>query len=176
MASLTNADGAHNRMVLIRTSDSSLLNLVEGSELWHPNLWTDRVEKRPEFERDTLPPDTTEGFVLDPDSAGQYYNTSNICPRAIEFRYKMELLWQYRDSVNTVIMDSSRAYFGISPEYFSEPLFAINLATQAQTLYGTSLFFYQYVLPHLKKLKLLVISFDLDRGQYNDGKDEYNMF
>lgn len=176
VASLTNADGAHNRMVLIRTSDSSLLNLVEGSELWHPNLWTDRVEKRPESERDTLPSDTTKGFVLDPDSAGQYYNTSGACPWALQFRYKMELLWQYRDSVNTVIMGSSRAYFGISPEYFSEPLFAINLATQAQTLYGTNQFLEQYIFPHLKKLKVIVLVIDPDRGSINNGHNKDNMF
>ena len=36
---LTNVDGAHTKIVLVHLADSSVTNLVDGEELWHPSLW-----------------------------------------------------------------------------------------------------------------------------------------
>ena len=172
VATLTNANGAHMKIAFVNTKDSNTTELVEGDELWHPALW---MEKK-EIEPDTLPIDTVETeFQLDPDSAGIYYNASGACPYAIEFRYKMEILWQYKDTANTVILGSSRAYHGINPLLFDEPVFAINLATPAASISGSSIFFKNYILPHVKNLKTVVIALDLDRA-YNDGKNPNNIF
>lgn len=40
VTTLTNADGAHTKIVLVHLTDSSITYLVEGDELWHPSLWT----------------------------------------------------------------------------------------------------------------------------------------
>ena len=169
VATLTNANGAHTKIALISPKDSSILELAEGEEIWHPNLWV--AHKKQSSESDSSEND----FELDPDSAGIYYNNSGACSQAQAYRYKMETLWQYKDTTNIAIMGSSRALYGIAPLKFSKPFFAINLATPAAALYGTSTYFYNYVLPHVKNLKVLVLSLDLDRS-YIVGLNANNMF
>jgi len=168
VATLTNANGAHSKIVLVNPSDSSVTDLVEGEELWHPSLWLKK--------RVLLPADTDDDeFVLDPDSAGIYYNNSGACGYAVDYRYKMELLWQYKNLANVVILGSSRALYGIDPMEFSEPVLAINLATPAGSIYGTGTYFYNYILPHVRRMKVLVLALDLDRA-YNTGRNANNMF
>lgn len=169
VATLTNANGAHTKIVLASPKDSSIVELAEGEELWHPNLWVERKA------RNTQTDETGIDFELDPDSAGMYYNNSGACNQASVYRYKMELIWQYKDSTNAVIMGASRAYYGIDPTLFTNSIFAINLATPAASLWGTTELFYNYVIPHLKKLKMLIMSLDLDRS-YNIGQNANNMF
>ena len=171
VATLTNANGAHTRIVLVSPTDNSIVELAEGEELWHPCLWIKKA----------MPPtiiDTTVtgiDFELNQDSAGIYYNNSGACPYALDYRYKMEILWRYKDLANVVILGSSRALYGIDPMEFDKSIFAINLATPAGSIYGTGMFFYNYILPHVKKLKVLVLALDLDRA-YNTGRNANNMF
>ena len=114
-------------------------------------------------------------FELDPDSAGMYFNESGASPNAAAYRYKMEFLWQYKDFANVVILGSSRASRGVNPLLFSEPIFAINLAINATSILGHTAFFNNYVLSHVKNLKVLVISIDIDRGK-NIGSNTNNIF
>lgn len=39
VASLQNANLLHTKIVLVNIADSSIVDLVSGGELWHPNLW-----------------------------------------------------------------------------------------------------------------------------------------
>jgi hypothetical protein len=39
VATLTNANGAHTKIVLVDMSDGSVVDLAEGDELWHPAFW-----------------------------------------------------------------------------------------------------------------------------------------
>ena len=173
VATLTNINGAHTKIVLINPIDSSIIDLAEGDELWHPNLWVKKVQKIIPSTEDSAEVDTT--FHLDPDSAGMYYNTSGVYTRASILRYKMEILWQYKDTANTVVIGSSRTYRGVNPLLFSEPIFAVNLAVGGTIIHANNDFFHNYILPHYKNLKLLIISIDLDRAG-NDGKNSENMF
>lgn len=173
VATLTNINGAHTKIVLANPIDSSIIELAEGEELWHPCLWIKRLQTTDTTKTDTTEIDTS--FKLDPDSAGIYYNNSGACAQAHVYRYKMEILWQYKDSTNVVIMGSSRPLYGIDPMKFKSPLFAINLATPAASLYGSTTYFYDYLLPHIKNLKVLILSLDLDRS-YNNGHNANNMF
>ena len=168
VATLANTDGAHTRIVLVSPSDSSVLELAEGEEIWHPCLWVKKAgNSRPDTD--------TAAFKLDPDSAGMYYNNSGASPNDIYYRYKMELLWQYRDSINVVVLGSSRALRGVSPNDFRKPIFAINMAVSATIIDAHSFLFYNYVLPHCKNLKAVVISIDPDRGGNTDDNSN-NMF
>ena len=167
VATLTNANGAHSKIVLVNPSDSSVTDLVEGEELWHPSLW---VKKRAAF----ADSDDDE-FVLDPDSAGIYYNNSGASDEAIQWRYKMEILWQYKDVANVVILGSSRVYYGVNPLLFSDPVFAVNLSVPATIISGNIYFFVNYILRHYNKLKVVVASIDLDRA-YMTERSNHNMF
>ena len=160
VATLTNINGAHTQIVLVNPSDSSILELAEGVELWHPCLWVERKTQSSQ--------DASSEFVLDPDSAGVYY-TSNASARALKWRYKMEVLWQHKDSANIAIMGSSRAYYGLDPTLFSAPIYAINIAMVENTIQGVLSFANNYIIPHIKKLKCIILSTDLDRFNSRGG-------
>ena len=221
VATLTNVDGAHQKIVLINLAENAIVELAAGDELWHPNLWikarkknvasgnsaissgsattssesqadessssesqtdenssssviksSDSIESS--SSEDPIIP-IIEDYEFDLDSAGMYYNTSGACVPALYYRYKMELLWQYKDSANIVIVGSSRSYNGVIPSVFSEPIFAVNLAIPMGILRSSKYMLENYVIPHYKRLKAVIISIDLDRGS-NAGRNANNIF
>ena len=153
VATLTNADGAHQKIALVNVADSSVTDLIQGDELWHPCLWVSRA----------ISPVNTTDFTLDPDSAGVYFVAGGT-EIAVKWRYKMELLWNYRDTSNTVILGSSRALHGVIPQQLTNATRALNLANSNNTLFCTKFILYNYILPHMKNLKYIVMSIDIDRG------------
>ena len=163
IATLTNANGAHTKIVLVNPADSSITELAESDELWHPNLWIEHKTK------------TDTNITFAPDSAGMYYNSSGAANFASRFRYKMEFLWQYKDSANVAILGSSRSYYGVNPLLFDKSILAVNFAVPATIISGNSFLFHHYILPHLSKLKVVIFSIDLDRG-YDPGDDSDNIF
>lgn len=162
VATLTNVNGAHTKIVLINPIDSSIIDLAEGDELWHPNLWVKKINETND--------DTT--FRLDPDSAGVYY-TSGASDKALIMRYKMELLWQYKDSANTVILGSSRPKNSLIPKQLDNQFFAINLASSYFSINESHYIFFNYLRTHVKKLKYLIVSLDIDMWwkEYNSYKN-----
>ncbi len=151
VATLTDAGGAHSKIALIDVSDSSVLELAEGRELWHPDLWVSNA--------------SSQNIELDPDSAGVYL-LPNGTSEDLWLPYKMELLWKYKDSANVVIMGSSRALDGVNPNLFSSNFFAVNLAQVPNNPFFSFDFLTRYILPHVKKMRYLVISLDLDIWYY----------
>ena len=160
VATLVNINGAHQKIVLANPTDNSIVELAEGDELWHPNLWVKKVVKSP---KDTIPQDTVpkDTFQLNPDSAGVYFvpGTSEI---AVKWRYKIDLLWHQYDSLNTVILGSSRALHGVIPSLFDSKFKALNMANSNSMLYCANFIFENYVLSHVSHLKYIVISVDMD--------------
>ena len=201
VATLSNANGAHTKVVLINPTDSSITEIVEGEEVWHPNLWVKRNHIKYSSSRASssssairisssnsssstviiesssssynsnisssivvqeISSNSNYSFELDPDSAGAYYRSSGPNRDADQWRYKMEFLWQYKDTANLVVLGSSRAYHGINPMLFSTPFFAINLGVSRNAIAGTHYLFNHYVLPHVKNLKYVVLTVDND--------------
>jgi len=216
VATLTNMNGAHTKIVLVNPLDSSVTELAEGEELWHPNLWVkkkavkrsssstatsssssaitsssvifsssssevlvssssdDVISSSSEAPNSSSTEDVISSssepidppepdFELDLDSAGIYYNASGAHPYAIKWRYKMELLWQYKDTANIIILGSSRANHGINPLLISQPFYAINLSVTANLLGEDHALLINYVLPHMTKAKIVVTTVDIDR-------------
>ena len=151
VATLTDAGGAHAKIALVNLSDSSVLELAQGRELWHPDLWVANA--------------SSQNVELDPDSAGVYL-LPNGTSEDLWLPYKMELLWKYKDSANVVIMGSSRALDGVNPDLFSSNFFAVNLAQVPNNPFFSFDFLTRYILPHVKKMRYLVISLDLDIWSY----------
>lgn len=163
-ATLTNINGAHTKIALVNPADSSVTEIVEGEELWHPNLWVKKkATKLSSNSSSSAMTSSSSNFELDLDSAGMYYNTSGASDRAKEWRYKMEFLWKYRDTANVVIIGSSRTLFGINPLVFNKPYYAINLAITSAYLKTFYLFLHNYILPHMKKMKVVIDDIDIDR-------------
>lgn len=170
VATLTNANGAHTKIAIINPKDNSITEIVESEELWHPNLWIKKVQKIIPSTEDSAEVDTT--FHLDPDSAGVYY-ISGASDKALIMRYKMELLWQYKDSANTVILGSSRPKNSLIPEELSNQFFAINLASSYFSINESHYTYFNYIQSNVKKLKYLIVSLDIDMWwkSYNSYKN-----
>ncbi len=146
VATLANASGAHEKIVLINMSDSTIKTLVEGDELWHPCLWHSK--------------NIYGSDELDTDSAGVYY-TSSAYYSALELRVKMERFWENRDNITAVALGSSRTMFALhDKEIKSYNL--LNMAYSAGQMTGMSYLFVYYVMNHLKNLKVLVLELSPD--------------
>ena len=149
VATLVDVNGAHRKISLVNLSDGSVIDLIEGDELWHPSLWS-FVNKIIDEKSD-----------LDPDSAGVYLNSSGG-DAAIIMRYKMEFLWKYRDSANVVVLGSSRPMNGVNPLLLSDEFFAINLSNVPSMMAVSDYLASHYVFQHVKNLKYLIVSLDID--------------
>ena len=161
VTTIANADGRHGWVFLVDLSDSSFVQLLEGTEIWHPALWTEDAVN-------VLHGD------LDLDSAGVYC-AIGAGEAPYMMRYKLELLWTYKDSANVVIFGSSRPLEGLVPALFDSSFFVINMATVPNMVYGSKYLFENYVAPHVKNLKYIVVSLDIDLW-YHSERTEYNFF
>ncbi len=162
VATLTNANGSHTKIVLVNLADDSILDLVDAEEVWHPCIW----QKNAQISKDSK---------LDADSAGVYLYPSDKW-ESVLMRYKMELLWKYRDTANVVILGSSRPMFGVSPTLLDSRFFAVNFGQTPNSIYMSRDFLNRYIFRHMKKIKYLVISLDIDFWHKIDGPDGDNFF
>ena len=163
VATLANGFGAHTGIVLVDMSDGSVVALAKGNELWHPNLWAYKI------------PAVTENKTLDKDSAGVYMDPEDALASYM-MRNNMELLWRYRDSANVAILGSSRPLNGLSPQEFSSEFFAVNFSHVPNSIYSSRDYLDRYLFTHLKKLKYIVISLDIDFWYKTDGPESDNFF
>lgn len=164
IASLTNVNGAHGEIALVNLVDSSTTTLIQGDELWHPSMWVDKV-----FLLDSTV------SKLDPDSAGAYYQ-EGFSMEASMIRQKLELFWTNKDSINTVILGSSRPSAAADPYAFSKDIYAVNMSIIPNILYESRYEFENYVFPHAKNLKYVVVSLDIDLWYLSEREELNNFF
>ncbi|MFA6623989.1 MAG: TIGR02171 family protein, partial [Fibrobacteraceae bacterium] len=149
---LADAEGAHTRLALVDLADSSVTELAEGEELWHPCLWVAAAASET---------DTTEtSFVLDPDSAGAY-DSESMDYLAKALRYKMEMMWRDADTGEILITGSSRSWAGVNPLLLTSG-YAVNMSCAGNDIDISDSLAKNYVLSHWKKIKYIVVSLDID--------------
>ena len=162
VAALTDADGAHSKIVLVNTLDSSILDLASGSELWHPNLWVYAL-------------DDNDNSELELDSAGVYLEEGD----EFEFqalRAKMELFWDRADSLEVVLLGSSRVEDGLNSFRMDSSYATINMGHPGNSFSFIKYIAENYVLNHTARLKAIVISLDLDIWQTDEDYYYLNRF
>lgn len=164
VVSLVNANGAHGKISLLNFADSSLTELVNGGELWHPCFWIGPFQKR------------SETYDLDTDSAGVYLNSPKDGKDAVMMRYKMELLWRYNNIARVVFLGSSRPMYALSPNFFKGAHFAINLAHTPNSIYAIRDYYLNYIDHHVRSLDYLVISLDIDFWNKTEDQGDDNFF
>lgn len=202
VATLSNANGAHEKIVLVNMESSTLFDLVESEELYHPCFWAETsLPKTPSSSSDNSQPTSSEQthsstelssssearsssentnpelFIdFDMDSAGVYSNTGSDYHDFI-MRYKMELLWKYKNESDVVIIGSSRPLDGVIPKNFNSKFNVVNLAQTPNSIFGSRDFFKNYIFPHYKKMKYLIVSLDIDFWWKSDTQDNvfYNI-
>ncbi|MCF0222803.1 MAG: TIGR02171 family protein [Fibrobacter sp.] len=150
VASLSNANGAHRKIVLLNADDEQMIELAEGEELWHPCLWTNAA--------------VIDDEDLNLDSAAVYYSGD----AAELLTYKMKMFWNVKDSVDFVALGSSRTSSGFVPRYFTSGS-AFNMACVPNDMEVIHYFAKNYVLLHVPKLKGIIIGLDFDLWSENPG-------
>ncbi len=162
VATLVNTNGAHEKVALVDLSSGKVTEILKGEEIWHPCVW---VKSTSVIDEDT---------GLSPDSAGVYYVAQGSAAAA-SIRVAMENLWKFRDSADLVILGSSRPQAGLDPGQIKNA-FAVNLSNVPNSLFVSDYLFENYVLLHMKKVKYLVISLDIDMWFKTYDNDYDNFF
>lgn len=165
VASLSGANGTHQKIVLVDANGGEPINLISGADLWHPALWVDKGKKvwMDSFDEDSL------GVYLVDDGP----------ERSKILRYRMELYWRYRDSVNVVVLGSSRSSNGVDSAYFSNKFRTLNMSFFPSSLYDVKLLYDRYIDGAVPRLKYLVVSLDLDIFRMPESAffhEEYKIF
>ena len=152
VATLTNANGAHTKIVLVNLTDGSLVELVEGDELWHPSLWSSDAHA------------SANESILDLDSAGVYFVEGQDWSHEA-LGYKMNLLWKYANQVEILCVGSSRTENGIIADKIQSG-FALNMGHSGNDMNASLFVAENYGVNHLKKLKTIVVSLDFDLWRF----------
>lgn len=147
-ATLTSANGVHEKVVLVNLADSSIVELVQGDELWHPNVWINRVKS------------ASDDVLINLDSAGIYLS-ENVDLEQMRFRVKMELYWRTLEQANVLLVGSSRMELGMDPDAFPK-WNMLNFAVQGIDPNRDFYFVENYMLNHPQHLKAIAISLDID--------------
>ena len=148
VATLTNVNGAHQKIVLVNMTDSSVTELMEGDELWHPSLWANFGAI---LEADN---------ILDLDSAGIYLSEDHQMEQ-VRFRIKMEKFWKNLEKTEVVLVGSSRMEMGTDPDLFPE-WNMLNFGVTGIDPNRNYYFIYNYLLNHSERLKAIAVSIDID--------------
>lgn len=147
-ATLTNRNGAHSKIILMDTKDSSYITLVDGDELWHPCVW---------IKQNIL---ATEDVFLAVDSAGVYHDFISETSEKI-MKVKMRMFWDTKDSMELYAMGSSRTERGFYPAYLTSYK-SFNFGFSGSELWSELYLAKNYVLNHAKNLKVLLIELSPD--------------
>ena len=145
VATLTDAAGLHGKIVLVDFKDSSITELVQGENIFHPYLWS-------RFK-------SGDASSLDLDSAGVYRDQTAEISEII-MNPKMRMFWDMKDSLELVMLGSSRVRRGFDPHYMTRP--SLNFGYDGSELWGELYMAENYVIPHVKNLKTLVLEIALD--------------
>ncbi|WP_407456293.1 TIGR02171 family lipoprotein [Fibrobacter sp.] len=145
VATLVNSNGVHQRIVLVDLFDSSITDLLQGDEIWHPNLWTQSYSMNNE-----------SGWNLD--SIGEYRGNTNQTSNLLY--EKMPMLWEFRDSAEVVGLGNSHMWTGFDPHFIKRN--AVNLGVVPCDMHCIEYLFSHYIVNHYGKLKYLVVSLDFD--------------
>ena len=195
VATLSNVNGAHQKIALVDVASNKIMELAEGEELWHPCLWvkqkkTVKLESSSSNEKSsssetpksssssisvTTSSSVAVPIILDLDSAGMYLNSSYGAVGNGLMRNNMELLWNFHDQANVVVLGSSRPLDGIIPKQFNEKFLVLNLAQTPNGIYMSKFYLDHYVYPHVKNLRYIILSLDYDLWRWGP-KTDHNFF
>lgn len=225
VATLANANGAHQKIALVDVASNKIMELAEGEELWHPCLWVKQKKKvtqgssssesiesssssviaerissselagtSSETSSSSEESSSSEAskssssskslttsssvavpIILDLDSAGMYLNSTYGAVGNGLMRNNMELLWNFHDKANVVVLGSSRPLDGIIPKQFNNKFFVLNLAQTPSGIYVSKFFLDHYVYPHVKNLRYIILSLDYDLWRWGPNSD-HNFF
>lgn len=147
VATLNNSDGVHGQIVLVNLSDSSVVPLVDGGELWHPSLWIQQ-------ENSTHPKPS-----VDLDSAGVYFKNDPTNPfsfSSVELGMHLQTFWKICDQVEVATLGSSMLLDAVIADSIKSYK-TINMGVTLADVYMFEHLVKNYILPYAPQIKVLVV-------------------
>lgn len=147
VATLTNSNGAHQKIVLVNLVDSSIVDLVEGDELWHPCFW---------MKENSL---VNDDELLDLDSAGfyfEYYPENFLQSSSVELAMKLQMFWEKYGEWECFTLGSSMLLDAVVDTFIT----SYKTLNMGVTLADIHLFKYllvNYLFPYADNLKAVVM-------------------
>ncbi len=148
VVTLVDAAGAHTKIAVVSLLDSSIVEIAEGEELWHPALWTMHGVS------------STEDALLDADSAGAYMAPGLDVWHQV-LRPKMELFWNHYEELEYFLVGSSRVEDGLIPDSITVG-YSLNMGHPLNSMDASFYLAENYAMNHAKNLKAIAFSLDID--------------
>lgn len=162
VATLANDNEVHEAVVFVNPSDSSVTRLVEGPELWHPNLWSRKGHKGQDESN------------LDLDSAGVYYryNAENyLQSTAVETALRMQDFWRVHQDVEFIALGSSMTLDALVADSI-KTYKSLNMSMPLADIHFFQFFLRKYIFPYAEKVKAVMV--ELTPGfVYRDWKTHF---
>ncbi|SIO09689.1 TIGR02171 family protein [Fibrobacter sp. UWB11] len=158
VVTLANADGAHKKIALVNTKDSSVTVLVEGEEIWHPCFWVSTGN-------------SSESSNWDADSVGVYVSAGNQTNYLLS--HKMPMFWKLKDSVEFIGLGNSHMWAGFDPSQMS--VSAMNMGVVPCDMHCIHYLFENYVVNHASKVKYVAVGLDIDLWYNIDKRMDINL-
>lgn len=147
VASLVNPSGNHWNVVLVNLGDSSIVSLVEGSDLEFPSLWVEQDSSVSSLDS------------VDLDSAGVYFRNdqkNTLGFSSAELAMRLQSFWSKRNDLEMISMGSSMLLDAV----IEDSVKSYNALNMGVTLSDVFMFEYllrQYILPYAPKMKVVVV-------------------
>lgn len=157
VVTLVNIDGSHQKIALVNVKEGSVMELVEGDELWHPCFWTP-IDK------------TVSGENWSADSVGNYFSAEN--QTYVLLSHKMAMFWSLKDSAELIALGNSHMRSGFDPMHMS--VSSINMSAIPCDMHCIHYLFKNYALNLCPKLKYVFVSLDFDLWFHYDERTDIN--
>jgi uncharacterized protein (TIGR02171 family) len=148
VASGVDASETHSAVYAIRIADGATLQLLGGGDLLSPGLWVRQ----------------TASGEISLDSVFQYDKLDLVSQGGITYGLKQVLMLQQRDSLELIVLGSSRAYHGVEPSILRQK--GLNMAAPSIEAWTMIHQWHHYAKLHLPRLKTVVLELSLDFFPY----------
>jgi uncharacterized protein (TIGR02171 family) len=152
IAAVVDSTEMHTAIYAIRRSDKAMLKLMEGTDLWTPQLW--------------IKPHSDIVSLMDPAMFRYDIPFTVYC---LDFSSKLMMYWKQHESLNIAVLGSSRSLAGIDPSYFTMGQ-GLNLSMSGADPWTYFHLWRDYLRWHSPKLQWVVMELSVDFLYYQENE------
>ncbi|WP_407456294.1 TIGR02171 family lipoprotein [Fibrobacter sp.] len=146
VATLSNSNGLHQKIVAIDLTDSSLTELVSGDELWHPSFWVNSNV-------------SSDDALLNLDSAGFYFEShpeNVVQSSSVETAMKLQMFWRDYHNWECFLLGSSMMMDAVNDSLITAYK-SLNMGITLADIYMFRYLLQNYIFPYADNVKAVVL-------------------